>query len=269
MRCGLGVPSCKFISRNSDTLQMSVAKDFGPHAELYDVRTRLRALQKRLWRARTQELNLDRKRKWRSSPDSPCCLVLLVYAGGNAEVAANFVQGQGWWRRKTAPVAALPAEDHTKLLANLESQYDNAPLAQIAAVQADPVKAGLCSESSAFNVIKWLVEHSLFDWVQKQNTLHGVAPSRRQLVDKALSAIPDLAPERLQRRVRSSLCGTLRSQRKWLAKFRVRWGLRLGKLRIHSRLSVKEKQAKEKGKKNEFVSGRVWRGRKRHRFFRR
>ena len=227
---------------------MSLERDLRPHAQLYDVRIRLRAMQKRLLRVQQQQQQqeVDPVRKWRSSPDSPCCLVLLVYTGGNAEVAANFLQGQGWWRWRTLHVAALPAEDRSKLLADLESQYDNVPLAQIAAVQVDPVKAGICRERDAFSVIKWLVEHSLFDWVQKQNTLHGVAPSRRQLVDKALSAIPVLAPERLQQRVRSSLFGTSRSQRKWLAKFRVRWGLRLGKLHIHSRLSVKEKQAKEK-----------------------
>ena len=220
---------------------MSRERDSGPRAELADVQISLRAMQKRLLRLRRQEVGPDRK--WRSSPASPSCFVLLVYTRGNAEVAANFVQGQGWWR---APrVAALPAEGRRKLLADLESQYENAPLARIAAAQEDPVKAGLCSESDAITVIKWLVEHSLFDWVQAQNIVRGVAPSRKQLVDKALSAIPVLAPERLRRRLCSSLSGSPRSQRKWLAKFRVRWGLRLGKLRIRNHLPAGDKQAKE------------------------
>ena len=141
--------------------------------------------------------------------------------------------------------SALPAEGRSKLLADLESQYENARLARIAAAQEDSVLAGLCSQSDAIAVIKWLVEPSLFDWVQAQNIVRGVAPSRKQLVDKALSATPVLAPERLRRRLRSSLSGSPRSQRKWLAKFRVRWGLRLGKLHIRNHLPAGDKQAKE------------------------
>ncbi len=84
--------------------QPCFARHFSLQGPLTD---RLRSAGQAL-RVQKQEAHLDRKRKWRSSPGSPCCLVLLVYTGGNAEVAANFVQGQGWWRWWTPPFAALP-----------------------------------------------------------------------------------------------------------------------------------------------------------------
>ena len=63
-------------------------------------------------------------------------------------------------------------------------------------------------------VLRWLVEGFHFFWMEEPNGVHGVAPSRAQLVDQAASAIPSLAPDVWKRKVRLRLAG--------MAKFRLR-----------------------------------------------
>eukprot|EP00435_Cladocopium_sp_Y103_P012491 s4853_g3.t1 len=211
-------------------------------AELADVRQQLRRLQK-------QSANAKRKKQgrvlrhcqgWRCSPSSTPCLVVLEYSGGSAEVAADFVQGRGCWKKKTfaAGASGFSSGDRQKLVSDIESAYDTAPLSQIGRLRGDPVQAGLVTDAQMLKIVRWLVEHSLNAWVEEQNKVHGVAPSRAQLVEQALCAMPSLAPGFYQQKVRSLLATTSRSQRRWLAKFRLRWGLRVGKLKLCSHLSA-------------------------------
>ncbi|CAJ1410022.1 unnamed protein product, partial [Effrenium voratum] len=186
-------------------------------AEMEDVGRRLRALRKRA--ARRQSRPRQRSRGWRCAPASSTCMVVLVYSGGVAEVAAEFAQGRGWWKGRRA--LAGSADELREIAVEVEQAYDTLPLVQIAALHGDPVKAGLVSEPQMLAIIRWVVERSLYTWTEEQNTVHGVAPSRAQLVERALSAIPPLAPDA------------------WL-----RWGLRLGKLKPRNRISVAEKQSK-------------------------
>lgn len=211
---------------------MSANFSFGsaaPRAELALVRQRLRAIQRQCLKLRRQQ-GIERYRHgWRCSPQDPLCLVVLAYSGGSAEVAADFVVGRGWWKGKQAGGRILA--DKANVLAAVEAVYDEAPLDLVMSLQRNPVTAGVCSERELVTIVRWLVERSLYDWVEKQNTVQGVAPSRMQLVDKALDCIPPFTPAHLQRIVRSFLTASQRSQRRWLAKFRLRWGLRLGKLK--------------------------------------
>ena len=135
-----------------------------------------------------------------------------MYSGGVAEVAAEFAQGQGWWKGWGA--LAGSADELRGLAVEVEQAYDTLPLVQIAALHGDPVKAGLVSEPQMLAIIRWLVERSLYTWTEEQNTVHGVAPSRAQLVERALSAIPPLAPDAWRQKVHA---------RRWLAKFRLAW----------------------------------------------
>ena len=209
-------------------------------AEMEDVGRRLRALRKRA--ARRQSRPRQRSRGWRCTPASSTYMMLLVYSGGVAEVAAEFAQGQGWWKGWGA--LAGSADELRGLAVEVEQAYDTLPLVQIAALHGDPVKAGLVSEPQMLAIIRWLVERSLYTWTEEQNTVHGVAPSRAQLVERALSAIPPLAPDAWRQKVHARIGASQRSQRRWLAKFRLR-GLRLGKLKPRNRISVAEKQSKE------------------------
>ena len=136
--------------------------------------------------------------------------------------------------------------DARTIEAGIEAAYDLLALTQIAAFHDDPVQAGLVTEAQMLALIRWLVERSLCKWVGQQNHTYGVAPSRAQLVDHALSAIPSFAPHVWKQKFRLLIRSmTDRRQRKWLAKFRSRWGLRLGRLQRRSHLSLEEKRAKE------------------------
>ena len=218
-------------------------------AELAGVRQQLRRLQKQNANAKRKKQGRVRQHDqgWRCSPSSPLCLVVLEYSGGIAEVAADFVQGRGCSKKRTFVAAASGScsGERQKLVSNIESAYDTAPLSQIAKLCGNPVQAGLVTAPEMLKILRWLVERSLTAWVEEQNTVHGVAPSRAQLVEQALCAIPSLAPQFYQQKMRSLLVTTPRSQRRWLAMFRLRWGLRIGKLKLRSHLSVQEKQSKE------------------------
>ncbi|CAL1141185.1 unnamed protein product [Cladocopium goreaui] len=219
------------------------------HAELADVRQQLRRLQKQTANAKRKKQGrvLRHGQGWRCSPSSPPCLVVLEYSGGIADVAADFVQGRGCWKKRTFVAAAsgICSGERRQLVSDIESAYDTAPLSQIARLCGNPVQAGLVSGAQMLKILRWLMERSLTAWVEEQNAVHGVAPSRAQLVEQALCAIPALAPQFYQQKLRSLLVTTPRSQRRWLATFRLRWGLRIGKLKLCSHLSVQEKQSKE------------------------
>lgn len=211
-------------------------------AELQDVRRRLRFLQKRdakrKKKARMQLQSCGR----RCGPSSPASLVVLVYSGDSPETAADFVCGRGWKKRRK-PEDCFP--DRQGIAIEVKAAYDAAPLSQIMALRDDPVKAGLVSESRMLTLVRWLVERSLYLWVEEQNTARGVAPSRIQLVEQALSFVPSLLPAVWQQKSRALLATSERSQRRWLASFRLRWGLRLGKLKTRGALTLAEKQSKD------------------------
>ena len=212
-------------------------------AELHDVRRRLRQLQKNAAKRSKQAAVRARQDACgrRCEPSSPSCMVVLVCSGGSLEASAEFVLGQGWRKRKAATIQCA---EKKRVQVDVASAYDTAPLSQIAALGRDPVEAGVIPEAHMLTIVMWLVERSLRTWVECQNRTHGVAPSRAQLVEYAFSVIPPSAPAVWQQKARSRMLGSERKQRKWLANFRVRWGLRLGKLQLRSHLSMEEKRAK-------------------------
>ena len=213
------------------------------HPELQDVQRRLRKLQRMAATRKKAARAGQGSGRLRCEPCSPSCLAVLACSGGAVDVAAEFVQGRGWLKRKRS---LFPVRDARTIEADIEDAYDLLPLAQIAALHDDPVQAGLVTEAQMLALIRWLVERSLCNWVGQQNRTHGVAPSRAQLVDHALSAIPSFAPHVWEQKFRLLIASmTRRRQKKWLAKFRSRWGLRLGRLQRRSHLSLEEKRAKE------------------------
>ena len=66
---------------------------------------------------------------------------------------------------------------------------------------------------------RYVVEHQLFGWIVEQNSEHGVAPSRDQLVEKALCFMPSTLPSEVRRALAASFNAQPRAQRKWLARF--------------------------------------------------
>lgn len=212
--------------------------------ELVDVRRRLRALQKQAAKQAKSREREDVKSKFFS-------ILVLLYSGGAADVVADYVQGRGRCKRRGLSPSCTVSQE--QLVANVHAMYDALPVSQLAALEDDPVAAGLVTEHQMLSVLSWLVQRCLHAWVHKQNVIHGVAPSRAQLIDQAISAIPSLAPRVWQQKLRASLSCSQRSERRWLAKFRRRWDLRLGKLKPCSELSLAQKQSKACGWASPFL----------------
>lgn len=205
-------------------------------AELADVQRRLRALQKKCSKRRPIHDFTQRAR--RCAPTSRACLFVFVQSGRATEVAVDFVSGRGW----NMSCQLLDEQERQELAAEIEWAYIRAPLEDIVMLETKPQE--LCSWQDLVAGTRFIVEHMLFAWLQKQNVEQGLAPSRSQLVEQALANIPLLAPEDVKAYLNTILASSDRSQRRWLAKFRRRWGARLGMLKPCSTLSLKEKQSK-------------------------
>lgn len=155
-----------------------------PQSELAAVRQRLRALQKQACKSQQkQNLRQVGPLSWRCAPASSTCMVVFVYSGGSADIAADFAQGRGWWKSAGKPPLRFSLGRRQEAVNEIEVAYDTAPLSQILAIESNPVEAGLVIQPELVNIVRWLVEHSLYQWVEKQNSEHGVALSRMQLVE--------------------------------------------------------------------------------------
>ena len=160
-------------------------------------------------------------------------LLVFIFSGHDAQVAADFAQG---WGRRGCGAAAHAQQAREHLVAEVEWAYIRAPLAFIVQLETNPLEA--CPMNDVLCASRYVVQHELFQWVERQNVEQGVAPSRRQLVEHALSSVPHTVPEEVRRLVSAVLTGSPRSQRRWLAKFRQRWGARLGKLKLQPCVSI-------------------------------
>ena len=130
----------------------------------------------------------------------------------------DFVSGRGW----NTSCQLLDEQERQELAAEIEWAYIRAPLEDIVMLETKPQE--LCSWQDLVAGTRFIVEHMLFAWLQRQNVEQGLAPSRSQLVEQALANIPTLTPEDVKSYLNTVLASSDRSQRRWLAKFRRRWG---------------------------------------------
>lgn len=159
-------------------------------------------------------------------------LSVYVYSGNDLDTAAAFL------KRKLSQ--AFDMEEVRSLVVSL---YRRAPTASI---------ADLCFDESVachgvqrlVTACRYVVESRLHDWLLNQNCRRGVAPSRTQMMRFALSALPQEPPTEVQVCARRPLCGSCRTQRKWLCSFRKRWGAKLGRLKTVAPMPLHEKQEK-------------------------
>ena len=91
------------------------------------------------------------------------------------------------------------------------------------------------------------MEHNLYNWIASQNANHGVAPSREQVVEQLETSIPLQTPQKVRVKLCNLLNGHPRKQRKWLARFRKRWGARIGVLRPQEAVSLPDRRQKAGG----------------------
>ena len=136
----------------------------------------------------------------------------------------------------------MDEQERQELAAEIEWAYIRAPFKNIVMLECWKQNGKSCAAGKIL-----LLEHgSLLSTccLLGCKSEQGLAPSRSQLVEQALANIPLLAPEDVKAYLNTILASSDRSQRRWLAKFRRRWGARLGMLKPCSTSSLKEKQSK-------------------------
>ncbi len=156
--------------------------------------------------------------------------VALVYkfAGQAADVTLDYVRGRGQPQCKTVELTAEQAQSVLREVSSASLQ---------AAVPS-------CKILEAVLAARYVVEHRLYAWVLEQNCNFGVAPARAQMIQQALLRVPSGLCATARQAVQVGLTGAARTQRKWLARFRARWGARLGVLKIEDYVSVEEARRK-------------------------
>jgi hypothetical protein len=164
-------------------------------------------------------------------------LLVFVLAQHQACVAVDFLRGIGLSQK--CPHASVDKQVLSDYLVDAYISADDEVLRDLL---DPPSSQGV--HAQMYKAAKYVVEHKLFAWTSNQNIEHGVAPSRAQLVEQALDAFPAGLPAAVAEDLARPLRGTARTQRKWLASFRRRWGARVGKLRIREHLDTSAIHAK-------------------------
>ena len=98
--------------------------------------------------------------------------------------------------------------------------------------------------SDLLSAHRYVMEWNLYNWIAGQNSAQGVAPSREQVFAQFPAQISVHAPVQIKERLRRLARGSARKQRKWLARFRGRWGARLGVLRVQEHVSLEDGRVK-------------------------
>eukprot|EP00438_Fugacium_kawagutii_P017030 Skav230114 [mRNA] locus=scaffold5021:524:1078:+ [translate_table: standard] len=115
-----------------------------------------------------------------------------------------------------------------RLAGEVEQAFMEAPSSGLVALMEDPLKNFEFDDLICAH--KYVMEHSLCSWIEELNHDRGVAPSREQILTQALASISFSAPEPVRRALRKAVSGAPRQQRRWLARFRKRWGAKIGML---------------------------------------
>ena len=179
-------------------------------------------------------------------------LMVYVLAGHSASVALDFVLGVGW-RCSHGKGQALNETATKTLKDKIEQAFLEAPLSALVALVEDPIKH--FEYADLLCVHTYVMEHRLYQWICSQNHEHGLAPPRQQIMAHALTCIAREAPGQVQTRLCKLLAGGPRKQRKWLARFRRRWGARIGVLRQGDFVPVAVRKEKAGGVFSSHLAG--------------
>lgn len=156
--------------------------------------------------------------------------MVYVLAGCSSSVAVDFILGRGWRNSRAGKGFQAPSASQVEVLTReVEEAFLQAPSSGLVALQLDPTKHFEMQDLICAH--KYVMEHRLFQWIGNQNHEHGVAPSREQIRAQALAFIPAETPEEVRTKLSKYVTGSPRKVRRWLARFRARWGARIGILR--------------------------------------
>ena len=180
--------------------------------------------------------------------------MVYVLGGRSTAVAVDFLLGRGTrdrWapatgagNRRMTQKSGAPSVDEvaSRFAAEVERAFAEAPPSAVVALESDP--------AAQFEMIdllcahKYVMEHQLQAWIARQNVQQGVAPSREQVMVQLPACISTHAPLKVRDRLRRLAAGSPRKQRKWLARFRRRWGARFGVLQTQEHVCVEERRQK-------------------------
>ena len=191
--------------------------------ELAELQRKIANLQRRLRRA-------AKRKKVRADKVDKQSLVLFIFSGHRADVAAHFHLSM------SDSFSSLDSA-----VAHVEWCYIKAPLEHKVRIMLDPSsQLPRCALLPPFN---FLLLFQLREWVRKMNHEFGVAPSRRMLCERLRELMPENLPGELSARLLRPLA-TSRSQRKYFSAFRKRFGCKLGRLRTSPPMPLQEKQSK-------------------------
>ena len=184
------------------------------------------------------------ERMQRCRTNSPRCLMVYFLAGREPAAAVDFVLGRGWaCRSKRVGCVSLPdAELVRRIQIGVGEAIGSAAPSAFVALQTDPLTH--FEFSDLFSAHKYVLEWNLHNWIASQNATRGVAPSREQVCAQCPMQISVHAPAQIQEKLRKLACGSARKQRKWLQRFRNRWGARLGALRVQEHISPEQRLEK-------------------------
>ncbi|CAJ1417449.1 unnamed protein product [Effrenium voratum] len=198
--------------------------------DLASLSRRIRGMQRKLRRRRAGD---DVGQGVLSSKTASAAIMVYVFSGHNLDVAAAFLLFKFH--------LADDCMEDTRCM--VENAYLQEPNSRVVELMNDQ-----CVATRSMRVMTtactFILHRQLYVWLCKQNCERGVAPSRTQMIRRALSVAPSDCPLEVQACVEAPLRGSARRQRKWLRRFRRVWGARVGSLQPISTLSVQEMQEK-------------------------
>ena len=196
-------------------------------SDVSDLTRRIKQTQRKLRRARGRED--DWEQGVLSAQTARLTVMVFVFSGHSLDVAAEFLA----FKRGCS-------EDMRSLVENVYMQESTPRIVEL--------MNGACVETRRMRELAtaclFIVQLQLFQWLCHQNCFCGVAPSRLQMVRKALSILPEDCPPPVLARVQRPLRGSPRKQRAWLQQFRQGFGARLGTLQQLPVFSLAEMQEK-------------------------
>ena len=200
-------------------------------ADVADLTRRIRLVQRRI--RRCQSRGDDIEAGVLSAKTLSLLIAVYVFSGHDMDAAVEFLA-----------LRARPQEFGRDVLeSSVREAFMREPTCRIVELMNDTClltwKMRLLSAACLF-----IVHFRLYIWPGVQNSVHGVAPSRLQMVRYALTATPSDCPLEVQAIVQRPLRGSARRQRKWLQNFRDLWGARLGTLQTVPVMPVREMQEK-------------------------
>ena len=213
---------------SSSLVELAAQIEQGRHA-LLEVGVALRNARRRRARLQAAASNTEKLTRGVLS----MAVLVYVLASHEISVAVSYVVMQEERRRRS-----LPSRTKEVIQSTIEEAYVNTPIDKLVALLDEP--AGLVSQRRLAAAARHVVEYRLFEWLLSQNCQKGVAPSSRHLLAQALVCIPSDAPISVKEALRRQFAVVDRASRKWLAKFRCRWGARVGKMKIRFDMDTTE-----------------------------